>query len=238
MDNNQIQFMESNCIKKIQKWWRTRSAIKALSLVHKYLTESLSNEDLQDLSNKVHSIKQKCKGDGAGLSKSALIDMFLCEFLKKKLTNYSEYHVGESDMKICDISLSLKHASGKSQAALNWSKNEKNEEKKTKIEKEHFNTHMMIIVSETNQWWKKRDPVKKPKLKINYSDVIQSGIYFVDKQFCKSHVELKSNNKTNSLIEPQYLYIMLKRSISQNLFLSLPSPNKNLKFNILNAFSE
>ena len=237
MDNNQIQFMESIYMKKIQKWWRTRVAIKALSLAHKHLTESLSNEDLQDLSNKCHSIKQKCKGDGAGLTKSAFIDMFLCEFLKDKLTNYTEFHVGESDMKICDISLSLKHASGKSQAALNWSKNEKNEEKKTKIENEHFNTHMMIIVSETNQWWKTQ-PKKRPEINVNYSDVIQSGIYFVDKQFCKSHVELKSNNKTNSLIEPQYLYIMLKRSISQNLFLSLPSPNKQLKFNILNAFSE
>jgi len=224
--------------KKIQKCWKKNTSTKALRSVFNHLNESLSQEDLQDLSNKVNSIKQKCKGDGAGLSKSALIDMFLCDFIKKKLTNYSEFHCGESDMKICDTSLSLKHASGKSQAALNWSKNEKDDEKNTKIEKEHFTTHVMVIVSETNQWWKKRDPVKKPELNINYRDVIHSGIYIVDKQFCKYYINLKSNNKTNTLIESQYLYIMLKRSISQQLFISLPDPNKELKFNILNAFSE
>ena len=50
-------------------------------------------------------------------------------------------------------------------------------------------------------------------------------------------IKLSNNNKTNTLIESQYLYIMLKHSIIQKLFIALPSPNKELKFNILNSFS-
>lgn len=82
---------------------------------------------------------------------------------------------------------------------------------------------------------------KKPiqitsKIKITYNDIIPSGIYIIDKQFCKYYIERNSNNKTDTVINSQYLYIMLKRSIMMKTFIELPLPNKELKFNILNAF--
>ena len=51
-------------------------------------------------------------------------------------------------------------------------------------------------------------------------------------------IKLSSNNKTNSLIDSQYLYLMLKRSIMLKLYIELPKPNKTIDFNILNAFSK
>jgi hypothetical protein len=65
-----------------------------------------------------------------------------------------------------------------------------------------------------------------------------SGIYLVDKQFCKRYIKLSNNNKTNTLIEKEFVYIMLKRSLNLKLFIELPAPNKELKFDILKAFSE
>jgi hypothetical protein len=212
----------------LQNWWRRTSNIRELRKIHRYLSTSLSNEDLQDLSNKCHSITKHCKGDGAGLSGGTLIDMLLCGFLKEKLPLYSDYHDGESDMKLCDIPLSQKKINGKSTIALDWSKNE------TKTTREHFTSDILIINLKTEKWWKK-NPTKS-NIKITYNDTIPSGIYIIDKQFCKYFVELSSNNKTNTLIESQYVYRMIKRSISQNLCIDLPAPNNNLKFNILNAF--
>jgi hypothetical protein len=74
-------------------------------------------------------------------------------------------------------------------------------------------------------------------LKILYNDMIPSGIYLVDKKFCKFYITLSSNNKTNTLIKKEFVYIMLKRSIALNLFIDLPDPNKDRLFDILNAFS-
>jgi hypothetical protein len=232
MDNNQIQFMESIYMKKIQKWWRKHTAIKALSLVHKYLFDNLSKEYLQELSNKCNAIIQKCKGDGAGLSSGTLIDMLLCEAFQTRLSEYCDYHDGESDMKICNIPLSQKKINGKSTIALDWSKN------KNKSQREHFSCHILIINLKTEQWWKKTPVNSISNINITYNDKIPSGIYIIDKQFCKYSIKLSSNNKTDTLIDSQYLYIMLKHSINQKLFIALPSPNKQLKFNILNAFSE
>jgi len=186
---------------------------------------------LQDLSNKCHSITLSCKGDGAGLSGGTLIDMLLCKFFQEKLQLYKDYHDGESDMKIYDIPLSQKKINGKSRIALDWSKNE------TKTKKEHFNCNIIIINLKTEKWWKNNPTHKICNINITYTDIIPSGIYIIDKQFCKYFIKLSNNNKTNTLIESKYLYIMLKHSISQKLFINLPLPNKELKFNILEAFS-
>ena len=215
----------------LQKWWRNFSHIKEIKKIYNYIYSSLSNDDLQDLSNKCHSITQSCKGDGAGLSGGTLIDMLLCKFFQEKLALYSDYHNVESDMKICDMPLSLKKINGKSTIALDWSKNE------TKTKREHFSCNIIIINLKTEKWWKNNPTNKISNINIRYTDIIPAGIYIIDKQFCKYFIKLSSNNKTNTLIESQYLYIMLKHSISQNLFIKLPSYNKELKFNILNAFS-
>jgi len=217
----------------LQNWWKKRTNIKELRKIHKYLSISLSNEDLQDLSNKCHSITKRCKGDGAGLSGGTLIDMLLCDFFAERLPLYSEYHEGESDMLLCGVPLSQKKINGKSTIALDWSKNEVKEPREQRV---RFASNIMIINLRAERWWKNNPTHTKSNIKIAYNDIIPSGIYLIDKQFCKYFVGLSSNNKTDTLIDNQFVYIMLKRSISQKLYIDLPSPNKDLKFNILNAF--
>jgi hypothetical protein len=137
-------------------------------------------------------------------------------------------------MKIGDIPLSLKTIKTcKSTVALDWSKNDSS----STLIKEHFNTHIMVLNLKSGYWWKKQ-PKKVPFEKISYDKEIPAGIYLIDKQFCKKYIELSSNNKTNTLIESTYLYIMLQRSLNQKLFVSIPEPTKQYTFNILNAFSE
>ena len=217
---------------KMQRWWRSYSSIKNLNTVKNYLSNNLTTADLQDLSNKCHSISKTCSGDGAGLSGGTLIDMLLCSYFQNKLPEYKEHHVGESDMKICDIPLSQKKINGKSSIALDWSKNEKDGNR------EHFSENLFIINLKSELWWKNKPIESKSKIKVKYNDVIPIGIFLIDKQFCKYYVKLTKNNKTDTLIESQYLYIMLKRSMALKLYIELPSPNKDLTFNILNAFSE
>ena len=214
----------------IQEWWKKYTTIKLLRNVHNILTKELTAPDLQDLINKCISIVTKCSGDGAGLTSGSIIDMLLCEFLQNKLSNYSEFHNGECDMKICDIPFSLKKINGKSTVALDWSKNP------TDINRSHFTCNIIIINLKTEKWWKNSPKSLSSKIKITYNDTINSGIYIVDKQFCKYYVKLLSNNKTNTLIESQYLYIMIKRSILLKLFITLPPPNKKLVFSVLQAF--
>ena len=146
--------------------------------------------------------------------------------------HFEELHSGESDIKIDNTELSLKKINGKSTIALVWSKNETDNKKK------YFNSHVIIINLKTEKWWKtKPNKIISNKI-ITYNDEIKSGIYFIDKKYCKRYINLSSNNKTNSLIDSQYLYFMLKRSIMLRLYIELPTPNKNIEFNILQAFSE
>ncbi len=236
LNSNLIVFTENTPITNqmsnvIQKWWKQHTSIQSLHTIYTYLTTVLSLDQLQDLSNKCNSINIKCKGDGAGLTGGVLIDMLLCDFLKSTIPRYSDHHTGECDMKICDIPFSLKKINGKSSIALDWSKNEINSSR------EHFSCDIMVINLKSERWWKKNPLASSTKIKIIYNDIMPSGIYLIDKQFCKHYVKLSSNNKTNTLIESQYLYLMLKRSLSLHLFIELPVPNKAIEFNILKAFS-
>jgi hypothetical protein len=214
----------------IQRWWRKHTDISNLKKVVEIFKQELKIEGLQELSNMLAAITKKCNGDGAGLASGTIVDMLLCDFFKVKLTEFSDCHTGECDMKISNIPLSLKKINGRSEIALDWSKNP------TIGGREHFTCGVMIINLKEEQWWKKGPRSNKSNIKITYIDSIPAGIYLIDKRFCKYYVKISSNNKTNARIDSQYLYIMLNRSISLNLFTPLPSPNKELRFNILNAF--
>jgi hypothetical protein len=223
--------IQVNSVGKIVKWWKNlKRNFLELKMIKDYIKHSLTCNELQDLSNKCHSINNECKGDGSGLSAGALIDMFICRYFAK-LDKYEEFHCGESDMKICNIELSQKKISGRSNIALDWSKNDSDKEKL------HFEKHMIIINLKTARWWKS-NPRKIINNDIIYNDIIKSGIYLIDKDFCKENVDLSCNNKSNTLIGNQYLYLMLKNSISQNLYIEIPERNKILNFNLLDAFSE
>lgn len=215
---------------KIQNWWKKHTRLIKLREILKYLEASLTQADLQELSDFCNSITIKCKGDGCGLLGGSLIDMLLCEILQKKMSLYEEFHEGESDMKMCGLPLSQKKINGKSTIALDWSKNE------IQSERVHFTSDILLINLKTEVWWKK-SPVGVKDNKLLYNNEVKAGIYLIDKQYCKKYIHCASNNKTNTLINSQYLYKMINRSIRQNLFIEIPPPKNPINFNILNAFT-
>lgn len=184
-----------------------------------YLKIKLTPDILQNLINYCNSINEHCKEkkDGCGLSGGTITDSFIMQFFEEHLdkSKFTEYHKKESDLKICKIPLSLKKISGKTQIALDWSKN------KTEIKKDYFTNNIMIINLKSGKWWHKGDNTKQ----IGY------GIYIIDKNFCKKNVEpfLASNNKTNTMIKPQYVYEMIMDSIQKENFIELPEINKKYK---------
>lgn len=231
--------MTEPSVQLIQHWWRKHTSLTSLKKVHSILKEHLREPDLQRFVNMCKAISYKCNGDGAGLSSGTLIDMLLCEFLRDKLpaTLFTEYHDGECDLKIGEVPLSMKKINGKSTIALDWSKNKNTT--KTKIE--YFNHDILIINLKTEQWWKNTPRGigggdSNIKIKISYNDCIPSGIYLIDKLFCKYYITLSCNNKTNSLIESVCLYKMLKRSILLDLWIALPPSNETLDFQLLKSF--
>ena len=215
----------------LQKWWKKYTSTSELCTIHKYLHKQLTIEILHDLVGKLKSLMDFCKGkDGSGLSSGCLVDIFLNEFFKHNFDAYEEYYVQESDMKLCKIPISLKKISGKSTIALDWSKNIKT------VKKEYFSSHILIINLKEEVWWKK-SPKLKDFHKLKYTENIPMGIYLIDRKFCKCFLKLKSNNKTDTLIDQQSLYFMMKRCIQQKLFIEFPKLSDDFQFNILNAFN-
>jgi hypothetical protein len=217
---------------KIQKWWKKHTSMFKLRRVKNYLETALSSQDLQSISDCCYTISQKCKGDGGGLLAGSLIDMYLSEMLSEKLSLYEGHHEGESDMKICNLPLSLKKITGKSTIALNWSKNG---EQSPQIKTTHFTSDIMLVNLKTEKWWKK-GPTGEKNVKIYYDNEVEAGIYLIDKQYCKKNICITSNNKTDTLIDHKNLYIMINRSLLQNLFIRIPPPKNVTHFNILKAF--
>jgi hypothetical protein len=134
-------------------------------------------------------------------------------------------------MEICGLKLSQKKITGNSSIALNWSKN-----KTIKSPEELFINNILLINLKTEKWWEKK-PLKTHG-NLNYTNTIKSGIYLLDKDFCKKTVNLVSNNKTDTMIKNVFLYGLLQNSLEKDLFIEFPAPSKILDFNILNAFSK
>ena len=196
-----------------------------------YLNKYLSEKDKQDLSNYMYCITKKLKGDGAGLSSGIFIDMLLCEFFTKKMDKCEEYHNGECDIKINDINYSLKKINGKSSLALDWSKNPE-----TSIKRETFTHNIILINTKTIQWWKNNPKNKDTNDKTDYTTEIKSGIYIINKDYCKKNIKLSSNNKSNSIIIDTQVYKMIIDSIEKKSFIIIPKPNKELKFSLIKCF--
>jgi hypothetical protein len=158
------------------------------------------------------------QGDGCGLSGGILVDMFITNYLSSKMDNFTINHRGESDCKIGDHPLSIKKITGKSTIALDWSKNGAQSKPR-----DRWNTDMMIINLRTETWRKHTPP-------------LPAGIYFVSRIYCKEHITLSSNNKTNSLIKSDSLYTILQESIMQERVILFPTDIPVVTFDILRAF--
>lgn len=171
------------------------------------LKSKLCDQVLFDFTRGIISIQKRCKGDGAGLTSGVITDMFINDFFHKVFKDqYQESHVGECDLILNGIPISLKKIKGKSIIALDWSKNNSDSQR------ERFTHPIMILNTKTMKW--KRN-------------ILESGIYLVDHNYCKQNIELSKNNKTDSLITSDYLQKMLEYSISEGTFYCFPFPEEN-----------
>lgn len=137
---------------------------------------------------------------------------------KQKILSYEKYHINENDCKIFGNNFSIKKISGKSIIALDWSKNKNN------FQKEYFTSNIILFNIKTQSWYANKQ-------------IIPSGIYFIDKYYCKENVKLTKNNKTNSLIKSDHLYLMLIDCILKNNFITFPEVSDICQINILKLFN-
>jgi len=207
---------------------------KSLLDIFQYLKSNLTSERLTEFVSKLNAIRDVFTGDGAGLSGGIVSDKFTMAFLSLHLSGFTEHHVGESDCAIQGYPLSLKKINGKSTIALNWSKNPENS-----IKRDRFNNDIILLNLRTEQWWKTapKSASSKEREENFFTTTIKAGIYLISKTYCKSNVCLKSNNKTDTLIENIQLYRMIKNSIQDDLFIEFPTTLNEIKFDILKAFS-
>lgn len=181
----------------------------------------------------LHAIKRCCTGDGAGLSGGIFTDQFLSLFFAKHVPTFVEFHNSESDCKILEKPLSLKKINGKSTIALSWSKNPADSKKR-----ETFETDLIVVNLKSEKWWvgSPKNVSTEDRASNFFTTPIPAGIYILPKEYCKSAVSLKSNNKTDTLIDQVDLYRLLKHSMDEKMFLPLPTEFPALSFNLLRAF--
>lgn len=189
-----------------------------------YLRYHFTDDKKEELLNMITLLQNQFKNtDGGGLSGGIYIEMCIMEFFNSLMGyRFKRNNTNEADFSINNIDFSFKKISGKSIIALNWSKN------KTKSSKEHFSSNIMLFIINTTQWWKKRT---------HYNQFIHSGIYVIDKYYCKDNVILTSNNKTDTLIKSETLFELINMSIGSNQYIPFPNiGNKFKTFSIINGF--
>jgi len=185
--------------------------------IKKYINYKI---DVLEFYSYLSSINQHFKKqDGSGLLSGSIIEMFIEEYLKKKL-NYEKFNNKQNDCKINNHELSIKKISGKTKIALKWSKN-KNKEKISE-----FSDIMLINIPDKTIWWKKL---------FGLSEEIPAGIFFISKDVI-SKIKLISNNKSDYIISEKVLYNLLQESMKNKLFIEFPKEIKKYTYKLEHTF--
>ena len=103
--------------------------IESTQNIYHLFKSYLTNDLKQEISDKIFTIQNHHKSDGNGLITGSLIETVLQEIFNQYFPNFKTYNNGQADMKINDYIFSFKKINGKSNLALNWSKNEKKKKK-------------------------------------------------------------------------------------------------------------
>ena len=195
-----------------------------------YLNDNLSNIDLQLFVNQYSSINKFCEDKfNSTLLYRYLTNTLLFTFFESKLNiKYSNNIIIEN------LEFIQKKINGKPNGFLNLTDNEKNDdvEETYDVEEipEYFQYHILIINLKSEKWWKH----KKNSNNINYNNIIEAGIYIINKDYCNKNIKIE--NKKISL-NNMCLYRMLTNSIESDLYIRFPNKSgKILDFNIVNAF--
>jgi hypothetical protein len=98
----------------------------------------------------------------------------------------------------------------------------------------------MILNKQKQKWWAGGPKALPLKLEneMEWNKIIPKGIFLISRKFCKKYISLGHNNKTNSLIDSQNLYMMLDWSLKNGLFIEVPDKNKNFNFSLIKGFQE
>jgi DNA (cytosine-5)-methyltransferase 1 len=140
------------------------------------------------------------------------MEQTLFEILGHHVPDFHVHHHGQADCIMSDTRLSFKKITGKSTLALNWSKNENT----TSTTAVRFDCPILLLNLKEGKWWRNRKDMDR---------FLPSGFFLIEKNYCNTHVCLKSNNKTNSLISAEDLYRMITSSMEEGLVLELPPPS-------------
>jgi hypothetical protein len=217
MDNKDLSTYYDYIIDKIYKFTQKIVGYMndiVISASMKKINKFMDKNNKDRLINMVNIIQKHFEHkDGCGLTSGSIIDSIFCEYLHK-ISNgeIKECHKDESDILIEKFPFSFKKIDKKASIALDWSKNI-NFSKKS-----YFNYNIIILVLKNHQWWK-RQPRDKHRYDIDYTQVIKSGLYIVDRLYCINNVKFSSNNKTNTLIDPQYVYEILLHAIKNKRYI-------------------
>ena len=204
-----------------------------------YLNTNLSSIDLQLLVNQYSSINKFCKDKcNSTLLYRYLTNTLLFTFFESKLNNINEHYIIINGERFIQ-----KKINGKPCNFLDLVDSEKNDntEENNNIEEnndieeiqDYFQYHVLIINLKSEKWWKhKPSSIKNNNFK--YNDIIEAGIYIINKNDCNKYIKIENKKPSINNI---YLYKILKNSVNRNLYIKFPNKSEKItKFNILNAF--
>lgn len=191
-----------------------------------FLKHHLTKPVLQEISDKMWTLHHHLQSDGRGLSGGTLMEQVLFEILGTTLhKDFSVRHIKQSDCTILGHPFSFKKITGKSCLALNWSKNDTPNNKSLT-----FEHPILLLNTKEGKWWR-----HKPQ----FDQYIPMGFFLLDPAYCNAHVCLKTNNKTNSLIDTEDLYKIIIHAMDKGEVLELPPPCTNrFSFSFNSGFHE
>lgn len=174
----------------------------------------------QEIADKLWTLERHFKGDGKGLSNGMVVEQTVFEIFQEHIDSFRVEHHQQSDCAIMDRRLSFKKVTGKSQLALQWSKNPAGF-------CGAFEHPILLLNAREGQWWRR---------KAGFDRHLPAGFFLVDDAFCNAHVCLKRNNKSDSLIDCPEVYAMLVSALDADCVVTLPPARDVLTFSFNHGF--
>ncbi|NDE16827.1 DNA (cytosine-5-)-methyltransferase [bacterium] len=189
------------------------------------ITEALRNQlsptVRQEIADKLWTLDRHFKADGKGLITGTIMEQTVFEVFTVALGTFEVVHEHQSDCAIMGHRLSFKKVSGKSQLALQWSKNPTGF-------CGTFEHPILLLNLREGKWWRRKS---------GWDRHLPAGFFVVDHDFCNTHVCLKRNNKSDSVMDAAAVYTMLVAAMDTDCFVALPPPREGaLTFSFSHGF--
>lgn len=186
-----------------------------LHKIKNYLNKFLSNYKKREIIESLSILNNEnlCEKKVLGLQSSLFGEKFIIEYFEKYIPQFEKYYINQADLKIFDEPFSLKIINGLNDIALSWSKNS--------VNKNIINENILLINKKTFQNWR-YGPIKDNIYnKEYYTNKINAGIYFINKNSL-NNIKFSKNNKSDFVINKINVYEMLKNAKDSELYIKLP----------------